>query len=581
MTTEERRSEIKETPESQPRDPGITQSISFLHSLFIRGDRVLIRPVETWTENSQKCSRVHYKGTFYPSSPIQWPWLREAATQANLEKTNTFFGVCPRFGPGGFDKAWQIRTVRTIWADIDHTTVEEVLQRVESVSLPRPSIIVSSGNGVHVYWLFDRPFLIDDVGDPPAIQKHWIEANGKKQAIEYFINHDKERVYLQDQKSRKPIKKNEPELSPKAVWIEDVLKGIANVIGGDHTFDLSRLLRLPGTLNRKDQRYGKEPRPCNTVENNGQRHSIELFTRFAELSTTRQQREKIKSVPLPSKKRMTGKRHDKLASLIWACGNAPAGERSELDYQLCCWAIEHGLTSAEVWPQVAGIGKFAERGEDYFLRTWHKAENQTRCKLVAKVERSYGTTSKTEPEPLRSDDTDGRIEIEVTTNEHEINNAVVDVLRAEDSLYQRGGQLVNVVHGANTDEAVDRPDDVPRIAVLPLPIVRDLISKHVDFYTEVESEDGPQKKRTSCTGLVCTSGSRPRRMERHSSAARNRQSSCRKAGRIDFDATWLRSSDGTDSTLDRGTAQRSVRTHQGGCHSIGFAVEKSDCRFSV
>jgi hypothetical protein len=57
---------------------------------------------------------------------------------------------------------------------------------------------------------------------------------------------DGEKVYI-DGKN----KANAPSLSPKAQDIQDILGGIASKIGGDHTTDLSRLLRVPGTLNRK------------------------------------------------------------------------------------------------------------------------------------------------------------------------------------------------------------------------------------------------------------------------------------------------------------------------------------------
>ena len=33
---------------------------------------------------------------------------------------------------------------------------------------------------------------------------------------------------------------------------------MAQKLGGDHTQDLARILRLPGTLNRKDERNGKQ-----------------------------------------------------------------------------------------------------------------------------------------------------------------------------------------------------------------------------------------------------------------------------------------------------------------------------------
>jgi hypothetical protein len=166
-------------------DPQTAETTAFLDALFARGDTVLYRPVETWTECGKKKSRVEYTGTQHLTildAAESWraaAILQSIKRRSEREKTNSFFGVCPRFGDDGFDRAWQIRTVRALWADIDNATVDEVLTRIEAAGLPRPSNTVSSGNGVHVYWLLDTPYLIDDIGDPPKIEHEWIEVGGK------------------------------------------------------------------------------------------------------------------------------------------------------------------------------------------------------------------------------------------------------------------------------------------------------------------------------------------------------------------------------------------------------------------
>ena len=58
----------------------------------------------------------------------------------------------------------------------DHVTVAEARERVAKAGLPPPSIVVNSGNGVHLYWLLDEPFLIDDAGDPPPVRDRPREA---------------------------------------------------------------------------------------------------------------------------------------------------------------------------------------------------------------------------------------------------------------------------------------------------------------------------------------------------------------------------------------------------------------------
>jgi putative DNA primase/helicase len=187
-----------------------------------------------------------------------------------------FFGVCPRFGnKGRFDLAWQIRTLRCLWADLDGCTPEQAVQRCAAQNMPDPTAIVSSGNGVHLYWLLDQPFLIDDVGDPPPVEVEWLVGPDGKRKPERYITDGKDRIYI-DQRHHLT------KISPKAQYVQDILAGIAQAIGGDHATDLTRLLRLPGTLNRKDERNGKSPIPSELVViEPSRRYAIVDFDRFA------------------------------------------------------------------------------------------------------------------------------------------------------------------------------------------------------------------------------------------------------------------------------------------------------------
>ena len=377
-------------------DSPVDAATQFLSVVFEPGDIVNFRPVETWTEDGKKQSLVDYKGIRHEflgirdSQSGEWQphdgqllrTLESVAKRSETELTNTFFGVCPRFrGKGQFDLAWQIRTVRVLWADVDDTDdVDDVLQRCKDAGLPGPSIIVHSGNGLHLYWLLDQPYLIDDVDDPPAVLTEWIEKDGRHRPRKYILGDGDAKLYLD-------IRANVPELSEKAQWITDVLQGIAHSISGDHTFDLARLLRVPGTLNRKNQRNGQEPKPSRLLKCEvNERHSIDLFERFAEKSPGKKQREQIAKIPLPAPKRKSGKRKDRFADLLASCVAAPLGKRSEADYAIVCFAIEHGMDRGEVWEQVASVGKFAEGGEAYFDRTWEKAAQHTREKIFARAE---------------------------------------------------------------------------------------------------------------------------------------------------------------------------------------------------
>jgi len=326
---------------------------------------------------------------------------------------NIFFGVCPRQGSyGQYDQAWQIRIVRVLWADVDDGTPEEAVDRCKTKGLPEPSIVVASGKGGHLYWLLAEPILIDDGDQRPVFTEFIDQGEGKKK---------KPRKFLKDITGEKlwlDINHNVPDLSAKAQHVQDILAGIAAKIGGDHTTDLSRLLRIPGTLNRKDQRNGREPVPCRLLEfHPDRRYLVELFAPLAKESPDRQRRETIAKVKLPTHRRLGPKGKDKFHDLLLACEAAEVGTRSEVDYKLCCWAIEHGVTRDEVWTEAQRTGKFAEAGERYFDRTWDKAEEHAREHIYNIAERratrgnakpssnghaaNDSTTSKTgEPEQL-------------------------------------------------------------------------------------------------------------------------------------------------------------------------------------
>jgi P4 family phage/plasmid primase-like protien len=353
-------------------------------------DLILIRPVETWEDatTGKKCSQVFHKSIFYvPGVRQQIGAITRALRNASeVNFANLFFGVCPRLGRNGeFDLAAQIRKAPALWVDHDNATPPEFLSLCEAAVVPRPSALVSSGRGTHAYWIFRAPVLIDDAPPPPAVKKEWREINGKKRPIPFYTDPEtKEKRYLADPETGRPLVANQLRLSPKALHIQDTAAGLAAAIGADTVGDLSRLFRLPGTENRKNQRNGKEPVPCELLELNGLRYDLADFERFAEKSPTRERRKAIESYPLPSSRKPGSRKAERLQRLAWECGQAD--DRSESDFALCCWAVENAVPPETVWDAVQSVGKFAERGRDYFERTWDKATGHTREKLFAEHE---------------------------------------------------------------------------------------------------------------------------------------------------------------------------------------------------
>jgi hypothetical protein len=367
----------------------------FLTTIFDDKDKVLTRPIETWTEGTIKRSRVIYKEVRYREAKqclYAGVWARTLKI-GEENRANLFFGVCPRFcGSGGtFDLAWQIRTVRVLWSDIDHCTPEEALKRCEAAGLPRPTIVVRSGQGVHLYWRLVEPYLIADAGDPAPVKTEWIKADGKN-IPRHYIEVDAERI---DEYLDPTTKKKNPlwskKVSPQGQFIQDILAGIAAKINGDHTQDLSRLLRLPCTLNRKDQRNGKEPVPCELVEcNPTRRYSLADFEKVAEASPAKTKAKEVAKLRLPAGVKLTPGRLNSLNAYINSCAVAPVGQRSGADYALCMWAIEKGIDKEEIWPQVDGVGKFGERGRAYFDITWEATEGDARQKVYDRTCRKVG-----------------------------------------------------------------------------------------------------------------------------------------------------------------------------------------------
>jgi hypothetical protein len=324
-----------EPPEAQAR---------FLTALFDPADLVRVRLIETWTgPDGKKNGRfVHaeLRTVAQLLSPDTWHRLLSIA---EAERANLFFGVCPRPGPGR-DKAHHIRAVRGLWADLDGVTVDEALALCRRAGLPAPSLVVSSGHGVHLYWLLSEPYAIDD--------------------------------YPADSLAEK-----KPPLSPKAERLQEVVAGISARIGGDHTQDLSRLLRLPGTLNRKDERNGTAPVPCELAEcDPGRLYPLMLFESFAGPAPEPEAQDPAgafgTAAGLNREEALPPAVRARFAELVREC--ATAKDRSRADFNVCCWAIRHGIDRDLVYRRLARLGKTAERGQGYFDDTWEAAEEEVR-----------------------------------------------------------------------------------------------------------------------------------------------------------------------------------------------------------
>jgi hypothetical protein len=482
-----------ESPEgaSPETNEAILVAERFLTTIFAPTDLILFRPIESWVERGLKRSRTDYKNTLYRCANSELVKLTvlqlvQAAAKVHL---NLFFGVCPRFGAKGrFDLAWQVRTVRCLWVDIDHVSVDEARERVAKAGLPDPSVVVGSGNGAHLYWLLDSPYLIDDVGDPLPVETEWLPTPGGRKKPRKYIVEDGERIYLDG-------KHHVSRLSPRAEHVQDVLAGIAQAVGGDHTQDLTRLLRIPGPPNRKNGRNGQEPVPTSLVECMPDRYSIESFERFKITSPESAKRKEIASMPLPAPRKLTANNEDKLAELIAAAMIAPAGSRSEADFAVCCYAIRNGVSKEEMWSRVEQIGKFADGGRRYFDVTWSSAECEVRAGLHEKLTKKAASSPLPKPADAPSTDLDlsdgdpgdptadpdnSTIVVNAATTPVGITlTKVTDCLIQSGECYSRADQL-----------AVVRNEQIT--AVLSPPEVAGLLNRFVEFF--FSDEEGGEYK---------------------------------------------------------------------------------------
>jgi hypothetical protein len=459
---------------------------AFLDTLFAPGDLVEIRPVETFA--TPRHARVDWKGIRYErvgmkSADGQWCQFDErwdaimamVLERSEAEFTNTFFRVCPVFGAERYSKAWQTRVVRSLWLDFDNCTVADAVARLRGAGLPDPSIAVNSGHGAHAYLSLAEPYLIDDVGDPRPVLTEWAEgANGKRSRVEYIKDPATgERLAL-------AAKQNVPALSPKAQHIQDVIAGVAAAVGADHTHDLARILRIPGTWNRKGQRDGQEPVRCELVTcDPGRRYPVEDFAKYSETSPAKLERQVIGSIPLPRKKRKTQNLQGKLDSALSACAAAVVGERSEADFHFACEAIEQGIDQADALALCRHVGKFHERGEDYFFATWNAAAHHTREKIF-RAERQRSETRKAKRQAAETSDEPERPQIVIGVDESRVIDEAIGSL-ADRPIFQRGGLLVHIVRDAEPPRGIDRPKDAPRIAPVRLPRLRELMAEAADW----------------------------------------------------------------------------------------------------
>ncbi len=179
-------------------------------------------------------------GLFWPVGHVlsDFKQISTGLRHLNSKKQNVHPCVNPRFRRprGGRGKNSDVSHFTALWTDLDfhgqegpvREKLKEVLETFDSLKL-KPSITADSGHGIHLYWLLDKIYPVDE-------------------ARPYCVGLQKE------------------------FSVCDV--GDA---GSDPINDPSRVLRLPGTDNWKDP---SNPKPCFIVEATYQRYPLSAFAEF-------------------------------------------------------------------------------------------------------------------------------------------------------------------------------------------------------------------------------------------------------------------------------------------------------------
>jgi hypothetical protein len=175
----------------------LSQCEAFLGAIFEPGDIIEFRTLPT---------PAGRKWGTLDDLPKLVSWMQSQ----NRAGKCIFAGANPRTVRGKGTEEY-VALARCHFADFDGVTVEEALRRIEAAGLPVPTIIVSTGGGVHAWWLLTEP------------------------------------------------------VTDAAAWTARQ-KMLARVLDSDpKVSDWARVMRLPGFVNTKEKYDHLDPRPASAI----------------------------------------------------------------------------------------------------------------------------------------------------------------------------------------------------------------------------------------------------------------------------------------------------------------------------
>ena len=211
----------------------------FLNLLFRPGEIINFRMINSGREALNE---------FIPNSADLSVGISELVDKYQ-PNCSIFFGVHPR---AGGSETKMVSRASTVFVDIDEKQfsdsgafschLKNLNDSLGELGLP-PSITVSSGHGVHLYWILKRSFRIEEDETGVQLSSGW---NELQKALIVFCNGDKS------------------------------------------IHDLPRVMRLPGSLNVKDP---SDKKPCEIIEITSRFYSISDFKKILDTYRASKKRE--------------------------------------------------------------------------------------------------------------------------------------------------------------------------------------------------------------------------------------------------------------------------------------------------
>jgi hypothetical protein len=224
------------------------------------------------------------------------------------------FGVQPRRRRGGEKR--DVLAAVAVTADLDCPDGAALRRALASLAaLPPYTTLVHSGHGLHAYWALRSPRTVAG-----------------------------------------------PDSAAAAERFEKLGQAVADRLGADHTWDLARVLRVPGTLNVKP---GRPLAWCWVLE-----LAPAVRYELAELEAAVPPRPRPVAAPPQGPRPMPRRLSPRMRRLIQTGNDGSYPSRSEADFAVACALVRAGYSDEEIVAVFAGhpqgIGqKYAERGDRY------------------------------------------------------------------------------------------------------------------------------------------------------------------------------------------------------------------------